>query len=160
MCPGAVSPPGQNRSHYAGDIFRCIFVNDFFLFWCKFHRSLFLRVELRMSQHWFKWWLGAEQAPEPMLTQFINAYMWHYRVNISSFFLLTHKHQMINITHCAPLFRNIIQVRYFGKFHTSLQTMKGTFHHTTRIHLYSGVNYVGERELLWCHICLHGQRRR
>ena len=34
----------QNGRHFADDIFRCIFVNDFFLFRLQFHWSLFLRV--------------------------------------------------------------------------------------------------------------------
>ena len=29
-------------------------------FWRKFHRSLFLRVHLTKTQHWFRWWLGTE----------------------------------------------------------------------------------------------------
>ena len=31
-------------------------------FWLKFHRSLFLGVQLTIFQHWFRWWLGADQA--------------------------------------------------------------------------------------------------
>ena len=31
-----------------------------FIFWLKFHLSLFLRVQLTISQHWFRYWLGAE----------------------------------------------------------------------------------------------------
>ena len=36
--------PGQNGRHFADDIFRCIFVNKTFIFWLKFHWSLFLKV--------------------------------------------------------------------------------------------------------------------
>ena len=47
--------PGQNGRHFADDIFRCIFVNEiFFLFWLKFNGILFLRVQLTISQHWFR----------------------------------------------------------------------------------------------------------
>ena len=34
-----------------------------FIFRLKFHWSLFLRVQLTKSQQWFRWFLGAEQAP-------------------------------------------------------------------------------------------------
>ena len=32
-----------------------------FEFRLKFHWSLFLRVQLAIIQHWFRWWLGADQ---------------------------------------------------------------------------------------------------
>ena len=32
-----------------------------FEFRLKFHWSLFLRVQLTIIQHWFRWWLGADQ---------------------------------------------------------------------------------------------------
>ena len=35
----------------------------------KFHRSLFLRVQLTISQHWFRLWLGAGQATSHYLKQ-------------------------------------------------------------------------------------------
>ena len=47
------SPPsGQNGHHFPDDIFRCVFVNEKFVFWLKVHWSLFLRVQLTTSQHW------------------------------------------------------------------------------------------------------------
>ena len=30
------------------------------VFWLKFHWSLFPRVQLTITQHWFRWWLGAD----------------------------------------------------------------------------------------------------
>ena len=33
-----------------------------FVFWFEFHWSLFVRVQLTIFQHWFRWWLGADQA--------------------------------------------------------------------------------------------------
>ena len=36
------SPPGQNGRHFADDIFRCIWVNESFVFWLKFHWGLLL----------------------------------------------------------------------------------------------------------------------
>ena len=35
----------------------------------KFHWSLFLRVQLTIFQHWFRWWLGAGQATSHYLNQ-------------------------------------------------------------------------------------------
>ena len=40
-----------------------------FEFRLKFHWSLFLRVQLTIFQHWFRWWLGAVQATSHYLNQ-------------------------------------------------------------------------------------------
>ena len=40
-----------------------------FEFRLKFHWSLFLRVQLTIFQHWFRWWLGADQATSHCLNQ-------------------------------------------------------------------------------------------
>ena len=48
------SLPGQNGRHFADDIFKCTFMNENFVFWFEFHWSLFLRVQLTISQHWFR----------------------------------------------------------------------------------------------------------
>ena len=39
------SSPGQNGHHFTDNIFRCISGNKSFVFWSKFHWSLFLGVE-------------------------------------------------------------------------------------------------------------------
>ena len=36
------------------DIFKCIFLNKKFVFWFEFHWSLFLWVQLTITQHWFR----------------------------------------------------------------------------------------------------------
>ena len=41
-----------------------------------FHWSLFLRFELTIFQHWFRWWLGADQATSHYLNQWWLVY-WH-----------------------------------------------------------------------------------
>ena len=38
-------------------------------FWLRFHWSLFLRVQLTIFRHWFKWLLGAGQATSHYLDQ-------------------------------------------------------------------------------------------
>ena len=40
-----------------------------FEFRLKFHWSLFLRVQLAIFQHWFRWWLGADQVTSHSLNQ-------------------------------------------------------------------------------------------
>ena len=40
-----------------------------FEFRLKFHWSLFLRVQLTIFQHWFRWWLGTDQATSHYLNQ-------------------------------------------------------------------------------------------
>ena len=45
---------GQNGGHFTDDIFRLIFVNDKFCILIKVHWNLFLRVQLTISQHWFR----------------------------------------------------------------------------------------------------------
>ena len=45
------SSPGQNGHHFADDIFRCIFVNEKFCISLKCHWSLFLGVQLTITQH-------------------------------------------------------------------------------------------------------------
>ena len=37
--------------------------------WLKFYWSLFLRVQLTIFQHWFRWWLGAVQATSHYLNR-------------------------------------------------------------------------------------------
>ena len=47
-------PPGQNGRLFADVIFRCIFINESFVFLIKFHWSLLLRFQLPKTQHWFR----------------------------------------------------------------------------------------------------------
>ena len=39
----------------------------------QFHQGLFLSVQFAISQHWFRWWFGAEQATGHHLNQW-----WRY----------------------------------------------------------------------------------
>ena len=45
------------------------------VFWLKFHWSLFIRVQLTITQHWFRLWLGAVQATSHYLNQ-----CWHWSI--------------------------------------------------------------------------------
>ena len=48
-----------------------------FKFRLKFHWSLFPRIQLTISQHWFRQWLGAEQATSHYLKQWWPNSMMH-----------------------------------------------------------------------------------
>ena len=47
-------PPGQNGRLFPDDIFRCILMNEKFCILLKFHWSLFLRIQLTITQRWFR----------------------------------------------------------------------------------------------------------
>ena len=40
-----------------------------FVFWFEFHWSFFVWVQLTISKHWFRWWLGTEQVTSHYLNQ-------------------------------------------------------------------------------------------
>ena len=46
----------------------------------RFHWSLFLRVQLKIIQHWFRWWLGAVQATSHYLNQW---WLYYWRIYAS-----------------------------------------------------------------------------
>ena len=48
-----------------------------FEFRLKFHWSLFLRVQLTIFQHWFRQWLGADQATSHYLNQW---WLFYWRI--------------------------------------------------------------------------------
>ena len=58
----------QNCRHFADDIFKCSWMK-MYEFRLRFHWNLFLRLELTISQHWFRWWLGANQATSHYLSE-------------------------------------------------------------------------------------------
>ena len=80
--------PRQNGRHFADDIFKCIFLNENVWIPIKISLSLFLRVQLTISQHWFRLWLGADQPLSgPMMVrlpthifvtrpQWVNVFIW------------------------------------------------------------------------------------
>ena len=62
------------------NIFQTNFSNAFFLiiFFLILNISLFLRVQLMIIQHWFRWWLGAEQATRHYLNQWCPGLLTHF----------------------------------------------------------------------------------
>ena len=74
-------PPGQSVRHFANNIFKCIFLNENVRIFIQFsltfvpkghvnNKSAFVLV---MACRLF----GNKPLPEPMMSQFINAYMRH-----------------------------------------------------------------------------------
>ena len=61
--------PRQNGCHFPDEIFRCIFSMKMYKFWLKFHRSLFVGVQLTIFQYWLRQWLGTNQATSLCLNQ-------------------------------------------------------------------------------------------
>ena len=47
----------------------------------RFHWSLFSRVQLTIFQHWFRWWLGADQATSHYLNKWWLVY-WRIRTSL------------------------------------------------------------------------------
>ena len=75
------SPPRQNGCYFTADIFKCIFMNKNFVFRFKSHWNLFLRAQfnnksvLLQVMAWCR--IGDKPLSQPMITQFIGAYMQH-----------------------------------------------------------------------------------
>ena len=69
-----------------------------FEFRLKFHWSLFLRVQLTIFRHWFRWWLGAVQAT----SHYLNQWWLDYRRIYASFSLneLTQKYVESGVVRC------------------------------------------------------------
>ena len=59
----------QHGWHFGDDIFKSIFPMKFMVFWYKFHRSLFPKIQLVIHNHWFRKWLAAEEATIQYLRQ-------------------------------------------------------------------------------------------
>ena len=60
----------EQSGWYVADNFKCIFEKRF-KFWIQFHWYMFLRAQLRISHHWFRYvhWLGECLAPSYNLNQ-------------------------------------------------------------------------------------------
>ena len=70
-CHNILTHGGRDKM---ADIFQTTFSNAFSLmkiyeFSIRFHWSLFLRFKSTIFQHWFRWWLGADQATSHCLNQ-------------------------------------------------------------------------------------------
>ena len=71
----------QNGRHFADDTFNRILMK-MLEFRLNFLWSLFLRVQLTIFQHWFRYWLGAGQATSHYLNQLWSKY-WRIYASLS-----------------------------------------------------------------------------
>ena len=71
--------PRLNRCDFADDNFKYIFVNENVLI-SNFHLRLFPRIQLTITQHRFGYWLGADQATNHYLSQWV---LFYWRVYAS-----------------------------------------------------------------------------
>ena len=60
------------------------------IFWLNFHWNMFARVQLTIIQHWFRLWLGADQA----ISHYPNQWLLHYRRLYGSLGLNELKHAL------------------------------------------------------------------
>ena len=61
--------PKHNDRHVADNIWNTFSWMKMYEFLIRFHWSLFLKVKLTIFHHWFRWWLGADQATSHYLNQ-------------------------------------------------------------------------------------------
>ena len=61
--------PRQNGCHWQTTFSNAFSWMKIYEFRLRFHWNLFLRVQLTIFQHWFRWWLGADQAASHYLNQ-------------------------------------------------------------------------------------------
>ena len=66
--------PRQFWCHFADNIFKCIFLNIMWKIRWRFHWGMFLGFELTIFQHWFRSWLGTDQATSYYLNQWLLVY--------------------------------------------------------------------------------------
>ena len=64
-------------------------------FWLKFHWSLFLRFQLTIYHHWFRYWLGAVQATSHYLNQGWPSSLTHIYISQPQWDIHIHTHTYI-----------------------------------------------------------------
>ena len=76
------SPPGQNGHHFADNLFKLIFVNENVRISIQISLKFVPKDPINSKSALVKvmaWRrTGDKPLPEPMLPQFIDAYIWHY----------------------------------------------------------------------------------
>ena len=69
----AISQTAFSNAFTLTKIFECL---------SKLHLSLFLSVQLTIFQHWFRWWLGADQTTSHHLNQWWSVHWRIYSVSL------------------------------------------------------------------------------
>ena len=77
-------------------------------FLLRFHWSLFLRIELTIFQHWFRWCLGAGQATSHYLNQWWLVY-WRIYASLGLNELIAPLTELFPVEHRTPAERTNVQ---------------------------------------------------
>ena len=60
----------QDGHHFADDIFNCVVLNEKVFRLIKISlKIVFMRIQLMINQHWFRWWLDTEEVTSHYLNQ-------------------------------------------------------------------------------------------
>ena len=107
------TPPPPPPPQFPDIIFKYIFLNEkkIYKFQLKFHWSLFLRVQLSIFQHWFRWWLGACQATSHYLNHWCLIY-WRIYASLGLNLLKKADNKIKQILLSCPLFQSFLQIRH------------------------------------------------
>ena len=92
--------PRLNNGNFADDILTAMSWTELFEYWLQFDCNLFLRSvvdvwTLVQVMAWHR--TGDKTFPEPMITQFTNAYMHHWKSNLPKLGSLNAEGQTLNI---------------------------------------------------------------
>ena len=119
-------------------MFQTTFLNAFswvkmYQFRLRFHWNLFQRFKLTMFQHWFKWWLGADQATSHYLNQWWLVY-WCTYVSLGLNELT--KGLLVGLIYCnfsivkkTHIIYNILLVPYLGIIYIHIYIYIYTFNY-------------------------------
>ena len=97
-----------------------------FVFWFKFHWGLFLRVQLTISQHWFKLWLGTEQVPSHYLGQYWPSSLTHICGTRGRWVIMV---TLLCVITCAIVKRTFAVYLHFWQALNSLQRLEAAACH-------------------------------
>ena len=108
------SSPDQNGRHFADYFSNAFSSMKHFMLRFKIHWSLFLKVQLTITQHWFSQWFGAEYATSHYLNQCWSDSLKHIRSTkgrwvegaMSSIFdhAISHQSSRIELRYCVLKF--------------------------------------------------------
>ena len=100
---------GVVLTHWGRDKIAAILQTTFSLinivvFWLKFRRNLFLIAQLTVYQHWFRQWLGAEQATSHYLKWWLHSLLTHICVTRLNWYQMQSKFEMFTCNEpCARI---------------------------------------------------------
>ena len=106
--------PRQIGWHFA-DSFKCIFLIKKYESCFKFHWELFPMVQLMILQHWFREWLGADQATSHHVNQWWPSLLMHVCVIQPLWVKLNHSRILLHLPNLVIMPSSYLnhQVRYW-----------------------------------------------